>query len=67
MIVEKASAVAMYGGSGGAIVFGLTPGEWSVVGVIAGIVVAVIGLAINVIYKHAHYKLAKAKGVSSED
>lgn len=37
----------MYGGSGGAIVFGLTPSQWSVIGVIVGICVAIAGLVIN--------------------
>lgn len=59
MIIEKLSAGAMYGGSGSAIVFGLTPGEWSVIGVIVGILVAIAGLAINTYYKQAHYSLAE--------
>lgn len=56
MITEKTSAAAMYGGSGGAIVFGLTPSEWSVVGVIVGIVVAVIGLAVNTFFQYLRYR-----------
>jgi hypothetical protein len=56
MIAEKASAAAMYGGSTGAIVFGLTPSEWSVIGVIVGIVVAVAGLAINTVFAYLRFK-----------
>lgn len=56
MITEKASAAAMYGGSTGAVVFGLTSSEWSVVGIIVGIVVAVAGLAVNTAFQWLRYK-----------
>jgi hypothetical protein len=59
VIAEKVSAAATYGGSGAAVYFGFTAGEWQVIGVIGGLVVAVIGLVVNAIYRHAHYKLAR--------
>jgi hypothetical protein len=61
MIIEKASAAAMYGGSGSAVMFGMTPSEWSVIGVIVGIVIAVVGFAVNVWFKVQHLDLARRK------
>ena len=55
-MIEKASATAMYGGSGSAIVFGLTPSEWSAVGVIVGIVIAVAGFVVNTVFQWLRYR-----------
>lgn len=52
---------AVAGGSGGARILGLTTSEWSVVGVLSGIVVAVIGLAVNILYRERHYRLVKKR------
>jgi hypothetical protein len=50
MIGEKISAAAGYTGSGTAVVFGLTPSEWSVVGVIGGLIIGVAGFLVNAYY-----------------
>jgi hypothetical protein len=43
--------------------FGMTLDEWSLIGIIGGLVVAVVGLiistAMNLHYKRMHYKLAQ--------
>lgn len=46
-MVQKASETVGYGGSVTAFVFGLTPGDWQVVGVIGGLVLGVAGFAFN--------------------
>jgi integral membrane sensor domain MASE1 len=65
-IVSKAATAATYTGSVGAIasgmasdtVFGLTTSEWSVVGVIGGLVIALLGFAVNVYFKRQHLLVA---------
>lgn len=47
MFGEKASAVVGYGGSGTALIFGLSPGEWQAIGVIGGLFIGVAGFAFN--------------------
>lgn len=54
----KTSAIAVYGGSAGAVLFGLTAGELAALG---GLVIGVIGLAVNAYFKHQHLKLAKSR------
>jgi ABC-type proline/glycine betaine transport system permease subunit len=44
---EKVSAAIGYGGSGTAVVFGLTPSEWSAIGVIGGLLIALAGFLVN--------------------
>lgn len=63
-IVVKAANAATYGGSGSAVFFGLTANEFAAIG---GLVIAVIGLAVNVWYKHAHYTLAKRRAETGDD
>lgn len=55
----KAANLATYGGSGAAVVFGLTPSEWQVIGIIGGLVTAVAGFLLSWWYKHQHLKVAK--------
>lgn len=57
--VAKASTAAIFGGSGTAIMFGLTPGEWQVLGIIGGVLVGVAGLVVNIAFKWLHYRLAE--------
>lgn len=63
MSIEKASTAMQYGGSGVAMYFGLTPSDWSVVGIIGGLLVGVAGVvvkaAIDWHFKAAHLKLAQ--------
>lgn len=60
--IEKVANAAIGGGSGVAVVFGLTPSEWSAIGVLGGLLVAVAGLAVNVWFKWAHLSLARERG-----
>jgi hypothetical protein len=58
---EKASHTAMNGGAGAAVVsgsysgveyvLGLTPSQWSVIGVIGGLLIGVIGLGFNTYFQ----------------
>jgi hypothetical protein len=55
-MIEKVSATATQAGAGVALasgvelVFGLTPGEWSVLGVIGGLLIGVAGYLTNLYY-----------------
>jgi F0F1-type ATP synthase assembly protein I len=61
MNVEQVSNAATQGGAGVAVVsgavkgielvFGLTPNEWSVVGVLGGLAIWVAGLVVNVYFQ----------------
>lgn len=50
-IVTKTATAATYGGAGNAIAFGLTANEWSVVGVIGGLIIALLGYFTNLYFK----------------
>ena len=54
--VVKVATTAQYGGSTSAVYFGLTANEIAAFG---GLIIAVIGLGVNIWYKHQHLKLAK--------
>jgi hypothetical protein len=58
---HKAASAATYGGSGVAVYFGFSPGEWQVIGILGGLIFAALGFLTNLYFKHAHYKLAIAK------
>lgn len=66
--MSKVATAATYTGSAGAIasgmasdtVLGLTTSEWSVVGVIGGLLIALLGLAVNIYFKR-QYKLIALK------
>jgi hypothetical protein len=60
-VAHKAASAATYGGSGAAMYFGLSPGEWQVVGVIGGLVFAAFGFVTNLYFKHQHFQLAKQR------
>jgi hypothetical protein len=47
MGAEKLGAAAAYGGSGTAVIFGLTPSEWSAIGVIGGLLIGFAGFLVN--------------------
>jgi hypothetical protein len=62
MNVEQVSNAATQGGAGVAVVsgavkgielvFGLTPNEWSVVGVLGGLAIGVAGLLVNIYFNY---------------
>lgn len=62
--VTKAATTAQYGGSGAAVYFGLTANEIAAFG---GLIIAIIGLIVNVWYKHQHLKIAKEKAKSENE
>lgn len=55
---------AMYGGSAGAVLFGLAANEFAA---LAGVVIALLGLVVNIWYKHKHYKLAERRLRQEDD
>jgi hypothetical protein len=56
-VITKTANAAQYGGSGAAVYFGLSANEIAAFG---GLLIAVIGLLINIWFKHQHLKLAKS-------
>lgn len=62
--ITKAATAAQYGGSGAAVYFGLTANEIAAFG---GLFIAVIGLLVNIWYKHQHLKIAKEKAQADEE
>lgn len=57
-LAHKAATTATYGGSASAVYFGMTANEIAAFG---GLIIAVIGLAVNWWYKHQHFQLTKKK------
>lgn len=68
-IAGKTASAATYGGASGAIasglasdtVLGLTTSQWSVVGVIGGLVIALLGFLVNVHFKRQHLLIAQKR------
>lgn len=58
---EKVSAAIGYGGSGTAVVFGLTPSEWSAIGVIGGLLIALAGFLVNAYFGWRRLKMDQQK------
>jgi len=57
--VQQAISATAYSASGGTVAAGwLTLNEWALITGIAG---TILTIAINIVYKHLHYKLEKAK------
>lgn len=56
MVIEKTASAATYGGSATAVFFGLTANEFAAVG---GLIIALIGLLVNIWFKFQHLDLAK--------
>lgn len=63
-ITAKAASAATYGGSGAAVIFGLTANEFAA---ISGVVIALVGLLVNIYFKHQHLKIARASAKADED
>ena len=61
MKTENIANQAQYAGSGAAVFFGLTANEVAALG---GLLIAFLGLVINVYYKHQHYKLAREQSAN---
>ena len=62
-VSTKIASAATYGGSSAAVIFGLTANEFAA---ISGVVIAVIGLLVNIYFKHQHLKIALASAKADE-
>jgi hypothetical protein len=71
MALVKVSGAATAGGAGAALYFGMTPDEWSVIGIITGIAIGVLGLIANVgltwYFKAQHLKIARVAAKANEN
>jgi len=63
-VAAKIATSATYGGAAGAILFGLSANEFAALG---GLVIGMIGMAVNIWFKHQHLKLARARCEASQD
>ena len=63
-VSTKIASAATYGGSSAAVIFGLTANEFAA---ISGVVIAVIGLLVNIYFKHQHLKIARASAKADEE
>ena len=64
--MAKSSNVAIYGGSSASIMFGLTPGEWQILGIAGGLLLGIAGFGVNVWFKWQHLKLAEKNGKAGD-
>lgn len=62
-IITKTASTATYGGSGAAVIFGLTANEFAA---ISGVVIALVGLLVNIYFKHQHLKIARESAKADE-
>jgi hypothetical protein len=59
--ITKAASAATYSGGTGAVLFGMSSSQWSTIGVIGGLVIAVLGLAVNIYFRSQHLRLARSR------
>lgn len=64
MTMEKAATAATYTGAGSAVFFGLSANEFAAVG---GLIIALVGLLVNVWFKHQHLQIAKKAGTRGDE
>lgn len=57
-LMTKTATAATYGGSAGAVIFGMTANEFAA---FAGVGIALVGLLVNIWFKHQHLKIAREK------
>lgn len=63
-LTSKVATTATYTGSASAVIFGLSANEFAAV---AGVVIALAGLVVNIWFKSQHLKLARQKAEANED
>lgn len=68
---HRVASVATYGGASTAVYFGLSPGEWQIVGILGGLLIGVAGwltnAAMNYHFKQQHLKLAQSRAATLAD
>lgn len=62
-VTTKVASAATFGGSGAAVIFGLTANEFAAIG---GLAIALVGLLVNIYFKHQHLKLARETAKADE-
>ncbi len=60
----KTASAATYGGSATAVFFGLTANEFAALG---GLFIALVGLLVNIWFKHQHLQIAKKKAQAEDE
>lgn len=63
-VMSKTASAATYGGSSAAVYFGMTANEIAAFG---GLFIAVIGLLVNIWFKHQHLKLVAKRLKQGEE
>lgn len=60
--IQKTAVVAQYGGSVGAVIFGMTANEFAAIaGVLIGVVGLVANIGVTVYFKYQHLKLERQR------
>jgi hypothetical protein len=71
LAVASAAKATGYAGAGTAVLFGLTQGEWSIIGIIGGLAIGAVGMGVNAgityYFKRQHYLLAARGKAALED
>lgn len=62
--MDKTASAITYGGAGTAVFFGLTANEFAAIG---GVVIALVGLLVNIWFKHQHLQIAKKTAKPSDE
>lgn len=64
-LTQKITATLAVSGATSSVYFGFSQGEWSIIGIICGIVIGALGLAgnlaVTIWFKHQHLKIARQK------
>lgn len=63
-LISKTATTATYTGSASAVIFGLSANEFAAV---AGVLIALAGLVVNIWFKAQHLKIARQKAETNED
>jgi hypothetical protein len=56
---EVSSVPASYAASGVSVLFGMTSSEWQAIGVLGGLMLGLMTLAVTIYFKRQHLKLAQ--------
>lgn len=67
MLIEKAANTAIASGSGTAVYFGLSNGEWQAIGVVVGAFIGIAGLVVQIYFKRAHLRIAMRRALADPE